>query len=59
MDPTGKANGRGAYVCSDRDHWGERGTVARLSQALQVQITADAAEQLARDWKQAGSPASA
>jgi predicted RNA-binding protein YlxR (DUF448 family) len=38
FDETGKANGRGAYVCADESHWGDRGAFGKIRHSLQVQI---------------------
>ena len=41
FDPTGRLNGRGAYICSDADHWGEGVSVAnrgKLNRALKTEI---------------------
>ncbi|MDP6666549.1 MAG: YlxR family protein [Dehalococcoidia bacterium] len=38
FDPTGRLNGRGAYVCSDADHWGEGVNRGKLTHALKLGI---------------------
>ena len=40
VDPTGKANGRGAYVCRQTDCWGKLKT-ERLAQALKVRLSSE------------------
>lgn len=42
IDPTGKLNGRGGYVCVGEgagSHWGEKPIRARLGSALKVDLT--------------------
>lgn len=41
FDRTGRLNGRGAYICSDADHWGDganRANRGRLEHALKIEI---------------------
>lgn len=38
FDSTGKLNGRGAYVCSDADHWDEQTYRGKLKHALKIEI---------------------
>ncbi|MCZ6539151.1 MAG: YlxR family protein [Chloroflexi bacterium] len=41
FDRTGRLNGRGAYVCSEADHWGEganRANRGKLIRALKIEI---------------------
>ncbi|MBM3940802.1 MAG: YlxR family protein [SAR202 cluster bacterium] len=38
IDPTGKRNGRGAYLCHDPGCWNKAFKGNRLSKALQVEI---------------------
>lgn len=38
IDPTGKANGRGAYVCRDSKCWDDGLQKGRLAQALDVTL---------------------
>lgn len=38
IDPSGKTNGRGAYLHPDRSCW-ERGIKGPLSKALKIQLT--------------------
>ena len=48
-DPTGRANGRGAYVCDsseDGGHWGEKQIRARLGQALKAELAQEDIERL-------------
>lgn len=46
LDPTGKANGRGAYVHETRACWDEALRKDRLGRALKVAVPADDAELL-------------
>jgi predicted RNA-binding protein YlxR (DUF448 family) len=39
VDPSGKMNGRGGYVCADGRHWGEKQIRARLEQALKASLS--------------------
>lgn len=41
VDPTGKANGRGAYLCRQASCWGKNLPKQRLAQALKVTLTAE------------------
>ncbi|MBN1966376.1 MAG: YlxR family protein [Anaerolineae bacterium] len=41
VDPTGKRNGRGAYLCHDPACWDEALTGDVLSRALRTTLTAD------------------
>ena len=46
VDPTGKANGRGAYLCSDRACW-ERAIKRRvLNHALKTEVDAEGTQRL-------------
>ena len=47
FDPTGKAAGRGAYLCADGSCWKTALTRNALTRALGVTLPADVAEQLA------------
>lgn len=47
VDLTGKANGRGAYLCHNSDCWDAALKRDRLSVALKVKLTAEAREKLA------------
>lgn len=56
MDPTGRMNGRGGYVCINGDagtHWGDRQIRARLGHALKSELTQDDIERL----RQTAAPA--
>lgn len=46
LDPTGKANGRGAYVHESRACWDEALKKDRLGRALKVGLAAEDVEQL-------------
>jgi uncharacterized protein len=39
LDPTGKMNGRGAYLCDKPDCWHKAATTEVLSKALRVPLT--------------------
>lgn len=41
IDPTGKANGRGAYLCRQASCWEKGLQKQRLAQALRVTLTAE------------------
>jgi len=41
VDPTGKANGRGAYLCRQTSCWEKNLPKQRLAQALKVTLTAE------------------
>jgi predicted RNA-binding protein YlxR (DUF448 family) len=41
VDPTGKLNGRGAYVCAQRSCWEEALKKDRLARALRTTISAN------------------
>jgi len=47
LDPSGKMNGRGAYVCADGRHWGEKQIQARLEQALKTGLSRQDLDRLA------------
>lgn len=38
FDSTGRLNGRGAYVCSDAGHWGDKAYQGKLKHALKIEI---------------------
>ncbi|MDA0676551.1 MAG: YlxR family protein [Chloroflexi bacterium] len=38
LDSTGRANGRGSYVCGDAGHWGDPALRAKLGYALTVRL---------------------
>ena len=52
LDPTGRLNGRGSYVCaSDEDgtgvaHWGDEQIRAKLAHALKTELTQEDIERL-------------
>lgn len=39
LDPTGKKNGRGAYICDQPDCWVKMQTTQLLDRALEITIT--------------------
>lgn len=41
VDPTGKANGRGAYLCRQASCWEKGFSTQRLAQALKVTLSAE------------------
>lgn len=46
LDRAGKANGRGAYVCSRRSCWDEALAKDRLGRALRTSISSDVRDEL-------------
>jgi predicted RNA-binding protein YlxR (DUF448 family) len=46
LDPTGKKNGRGAYVHESRECWDEALKKERLARALKVAVPAEDMERL-------------
>lgn len=50
VDPTGKANGRGAYVCADSDCFEMARKRRRLDSALRVSLKDDDYNRLKRDF---------
>ncbi len=52
IDPDGKANGRGAYVCSKPSCWEEALTKERLGRALRTAISPDARAEFKRFGEQ-------
>ncbi len=46
IDPTGKRNGRGAYLCEKPGCWDRATSTPLLSRALNAEIASDTAEQL-------------
>ncbi len=48
VDPTGKANGRGAYLCHKPTCWERALSTPILARALNTDINADAREELKR-----------
>ncbi|UCG25651.1 MAG: YlxR family protein [Chloroflexota bacterium] len=47
VDPSGKRNGRGAYLCDQPDCWDEALTGSILDRALQTQVNKAQKDQLA------------
>ncbi len=41
IDPTGKANGRGAYLCQNTDCWDKGLQTGRIVQALKVTLSSE------------------
>ncbi len=41
IDPTGKANGRGAYLCQNIDCWDKGLQTGRIVQALKVTLSSE------------------
>jgi hypothetical protein len=50
VDPTGKANGRGAYLCADADCFERARKRRRLDSALRVTLREDDYTRLKRDF---------
>jgi predicted RNA-binding protein YlxR (DUF448 family) len=50
IDPTGKANGRGAYLCADPDCFEMARKRRRLDSALRVSLQEDDYTRLRRDF---------
>ena len=48
IDPDGKANGRGAYICGKPSCWEEALTKERLARALRTAISPDVRAELRR-----------
>ncbi len=48
IDPTGKMNGRGAYLCERRDCWEKGLSKGLLARALNVELMTTATEELRR-----------
>lgn len=48
VDPTGKRNGRGAYLCDDPVCWGRALSTGRLAQALKATIDQETLQTLRR-----------
>ncbi len=48
LDPDGGSNGRGAYVCPDRDHWDDPTTGRRLAHALKSPVGDQVIAELAK-----------
>lgn len=51
LDPTGRASGRGAYVCAKQECFEQALKHRRLSSALKVDISEDDQERLRRDFE--------
>ena len=58
VDPSGKRNGRGAYLCADRACWEEALKKDRLARALRATVSPDEREELLR-YAQRLEPAAA
>ena len=58
VDPSGKRNGRGAYLCADRACWEEALKKDRLARALRAAVSPDEREELLR-YAQRLEPAAA
>lgn len=56
VDPTGKRNGRGAYLCAQSSCWEEALKKDKLSRALRTNVSAQDAEAL-RGYAQRFEPA--
>ena len=52
IDPTGKANGRGAYLCNDPACLKKAMKSKALERALNASLAPDVYEQLAANWPQ-------
>ena len=52
MDPSGKQNGRGAYLCSQRSCWQRAVESDVLDKALRTTLTADDRQRLSEAMKQ-------
>jgi predicted RNA-binding protein YlxR (DUF448 family) len=46
VDPTGKANGRGAYLCRQASCWEKGLSKQRLAQALKITLSAEEVAEL-------------
>jgi hypothetical protein len=51
LDPSGKANGRGAYVCANPECFEAAARKRRFGAALKVVLTEDDIERLRRDYE--------
>lgn len=51
LDPTGRASGRGAYVCAKRECFEQALKHRKLSSALKAGISEDDLERLRRDFE--------
>ncbi len=52
IDPSGKKNGRGAYICTKTGCWEKMSKAAALDQALKISIAADVKAALFEQFKQ-------
>lgn len=52
LDPTGKANGRGAYVCGTDECFEAAVTRKRVSSALKTKVKDDDVDQLRREFRE-------
>ncbi len=52
IDPSGKRNGRGAYLCADRACWQEALRKDRLARALRTSVAPSVREELLRHAEQ-------
>ena len=52
IDPSGKRNGRGAYLCADRACWEEALRKDRLARALRTSLAPSVREELLRHAEQ-------
>jgi predicted RNA-binding protein YlxR (DUF448 family) len=57
VDATGKASGRGAYLCAKRECWDEALKRGRLASALRTSISSQDAEALRQHAEQLDSAA--
>jgi predicted RNA-binding protein YlxR (DUF448 family) len=57
IDPTGKLNGRGAYLCDNTDCWNEALKSQVLDRALQTEVAAE--DKMALTSSMPGSPSRA
>jgi len=48
VDPSGKRNGRGAYLCDSANCWEDALKRGRLANALRTTVSAEAAQELRR-----------
>ncbi|MCL2436555.1 MAG: YlxR family protein [Clostridiales bacterium] len=51
MDPTGKAKGRGVYLCPSAECFAKAVKKKALSRSLEVEITKEQMEQFAREFE--------
>ncbi len=51
VDPTGKKNGRGAYLCSDPQCFAKARKSRALERSFQMSISQDVYERLEREWE--------